>query len=418
MQLKEFHVTKLFHKYDHTIPFEIRSESDKRPSLIIIDGQNGVGKTTVLKMIYGFSKLDFDIFRIMPFERAHLRFSDNSEITCEPIVRKKDKEFLKVCYQDMTVDLPIVKGNIEDWDTEKIDNFKNEYFNKTSTINLDFISTERIKTIDLVDSDFDTFEEYLLFKKTHSSKLDKVKETKISKNDSPLSRRVRHFISEAQIDYRRYFISSEPELFPKIISRLSNIDQQEFKAADLVNRLTIIEKSDKSATDLGLTTEQLDYGALFKILNEQNPTITPHALMVIGSYIEFLESKIAERVLLVERINTFIKTVNSFFINKNIVVHPKEGLQIFNDDGNQLTEFNLSSGEYHLLYLLVSALVTRRRGTVISIDEPEMSMHLSWQRNLLPAILKCAFLAQPQLIVATHSPEIAANYPENTLTFK
>jgi predicted ATPase len=50
---------------------------------------------------------------------------------------------------------------------------------------------------------------------------------------------------------------------------------------------------------------------------------------------------------------------------------------------------------------------------VIAIDEPEISMHLSWQRKLIPALLKCASSAQPQFIIATHSPDITASHPDN-----
>ena len=64
-----------------------------------------------------------------------------------------------------------------------------------------------------------------------------------------------------------------------------------------------------------------------------------------------------------------------------------------------------------LLFLMVAALVTRRRGTVIAIDEPEMSMHIAWQRKLIPALVECASNAEPLFIFATHSPDLAASCP-------
>src|SRR5262249_44580999 len=80
--------------------------------------------------------------------------------------------------------------------------------------------------------------------------------------------------------------------------------------------------------------------------------------------------------------------------------------------GTALTERRLSSGEFHLLFLMVAALVTHRRGTVIAIDEPEMSMHIAWQRKLVPALLECASRAEPLFIFATHSPDLAASFPD------
>ena len=70
----------------------------------------------------------------------------------------------------------------------------------------------------------------------------------------------------------------------------------------------------------------------------------------------------------------------------------------------------MSSGEFHLLYLMTSALTARKRGTVIAIDEPEMSMHISWQRRLIKSLLTVASDARPQLILATHSPEVVGEY--------
>ena len=47
------------------------------------------------------------------------------------------------------------------------------------------------------------------------------------------------------------------------------------------------------------------------------------------------------------------------------------------------------------------------------IDEPELSLHIDWQRALLPALLEQG--TSNQLILATHSPFIYANYPEKEI---
>jgi len=60
--------------------------------------------------------------------------------------------------------------------------------------------------------------------------------------------------------------------------------------------------------------------------------------------------------------------------------------------------------------LLVSSLIARRRGTVIAIDEPEMSMHIAWQAKLIDALIEVASNATPQFVFATHSPDIIGDY--------
>ena len=114
-----------------------------------------------------------------------------------------------------------------------------------------------------------------------------------------------------------------------------------------------------------------------------------------------------------ERLVAFEEVLADFFTGKTVQVDARRGVTISSEDGLALDESQLSSGEYQLLYLMVAALTTRRRGTVIAIDEPELSMHIAWQRRLVPSLIRCASRAAPQLVLATHSPDIAAGYPES-----
>ena len=67
-------------------------------------------------------------------------------------------------------------------------------------------------------------------------------------------------------------------------------------------------------------------------------------------------------------------SLSSFLGDKTVSIDPKEGLVIRADHTQEvLRERSLSSGEFHLLLLMVAALVTRRRGTVIAIDEPDVN---------------------------------------------
>ncbi|MBP0691055.1 ATP-binding protein, partial [Klebsiella pneumoniae] len=65
---------------------------------------------------------------------------------------------------------------------------------------------------------------------------------------------------------------------------------------------------------------------------------------------------------------------------------------------------NLSSGERQVIYIMLKAANTSKEETVLLMDEPEISLHLTWQEKLINSILyvneKC------QLIIVTHSPAI------------
>ncbi len=54
-------------------------------------------------------------------------------------------------------------------------------------------------------------------------------------------------------------------------------------------------------------------------------------------------------------------------------------------------------------------LFRAQSGTLVLIDEPELSLHLMWQMNYLKNLSEIAELRGFQCIVATHSPQIFSN---------
>ena len=86
VELASISVKGLFGRYDHTIDFPhagIYLESD--PALVIIHGQNGVGKTTLLLMLDGLMRLDFDVFRVRPFRECRLKFSSGKVLAARSL---------------------------------------------------------------------------------------------------------------------------------------------------------------------------------------------------------------------------------------------------------------------------------------------------------------------------------------------
>ncbi len=137
---------------------------------------------------------------------------------------------------------------------------------------------------------------------------------------------------------------------------------------------------------------------------------------MINSYLEVLESRYNEKTSLAERLLIFENILNDFLLDKKINVSRDKGFEIKSKNEDDIVETQLSTGEYHLLYLTVLALCTTVQGTVIAIDEPEMSMHIAWQNKLIKALLKISSKANPQYIFATHSPDIAVNYSNSLKT--
>ena len=66
----------------------------------------------------------------------------------------------------------------------------------------------------------------------------------------------------------------------------------------------------------------------------------------------------------------------------------------------------LSSGEQHQLVLLYDLLFDTKSDSLVMIDEPELSLHVEWQREMLSDLQQMADLSQFSVLLATHSPQI------------
>lgn len=115
--------------------------------------------------------------------------------------------------------------------------------------------------------------------------------------------------------------------------------------------------------------------------------------------IDEVEKNIEKAISPIEKLDELVKQL--FSNNKKVNFSGRE-IEIVLGDGQLISPQQLSSGEKHLLKLLIE-VVAVNLGTAI-IDEPELSMHIDWQKNLLSNM--CLLNENAQLIVATHSPEI------------
>lgn len=80
---------------------------------------------------------------------------------------------------------------------------------------------------------------------------------------------------------------------------------------------------------------------------------------------------------------------------------------MFSQIGEQLTPYQLSSGEKQMLAILLTVLIEDGEPYVLFMDEPEVSLHIDWQQRLIDMILDLN--PQVQIILTTHSPAVIMN---------
>ena len=79
----------------------------------------------------------------------------------------------------------------------------------------------------------------------------------------------------------------------------------------------------------------------------------------------------------------------------------------FEQHGDILTPYQLSSGEKQMLVILLTVLVQDNQHCTLFMDEPEISLHVEWQQRLI-SLIRC-LNPNVQIILTTHSPALIMN---------
>ena len=79
----------------------------------------------------------------------------------------------------------------------------------------------------------------------------------------------------------------------------------------------------------------------------------------------------------------------------------------FTQIGEVLLPYRLSSGEKQILIILLTVLVEDDEPYVLFMDEPEVSLHIEWQKRIIDLCLELN--PNVQIILTTHSPAVVMN---------
>nr|MBP7471613.1 AAA family ATPase [Prevotella sp.] len=103
----------------------------------------------------------------------------------------------------------------------------------------------------------------------------------------------------------------------------------------------------------------------------------------------------------------FQNTIDNLFKATGKTIDRSENEIRFNQLGESLIPYQLSSGEKQILCILLTVLVEDNQPYVLFMDEPEISLHFEWQQRLIDMVLKMN--PNVQLIMTTHSPAVVMN---------
>jgi predicted ATP-binding protein involved in virulence len=180
--------------------------------------------------------------------------------------------------------------------------------------------------------------------------------------------------------------------FPKrLLSEAGKLTAEEFS-----NRFIILKDKQSKLKEYGLSESE-----------QEVPDFDQENAKVLFVYLKDSERKISIFDNLLAKLELFTNILNDRrFTFKSIKIHKEKGFIFWTDQGKELNLTDLSSGEQHEVVLLYELIFKTEENTLVLIDEPEISLHITWQKEFLNDLLRIIDLQKMQVIVATHSPQI------------
>lgn len=452
IRIKTISVKKLFGTFDHIIPLNLNDR------VTIIHSLNGYGKTTMLKMtdflldfkLLSFFTFNFEEFRIDFINGEFISivkkeiipstnssgsdqekinqliicfFLDNNEITFEiDIYALKEILLSHSKNPNRNLNPNLRKINDDTWydsSTSKIIYTQEAFLKNGQTIK----SNEQRKIILNNFKDSEKLFNYLKRFRHYpvdTHRLFKV-EIETDNFDTELNIATVDYFAEKLHDlindYLSEFGSISEELDRSFPNRLLSLDNN-IKTSDpdlLKSTMAELEGKRKELIDIGLLSEKKNH---FQDIIPEN--IENEKINILSLYIEdsmkkldvFYKDNFAEKVI------QFKEIIDKKFKFKKILINSKNGFEFKALDGSDLPLQDLSSGEQHELVLLYALLFKVEENTLILLDEPEISLHISWQTEFLEDILKLVELSKFDILIATHSPEIISDRWDLTVELK
>jgi hypothetical protein len=208
--------------------------------------------------------------------------------------------------------------------------------------------------------------------------------------------------------------STYVQILKQLTSQPHGDIEQDGNDSDLPDRLKEIERkvSERSAYEL---SSVLDIDPFVGALSSGSMPNRKLAAGILKPYVNSLEARLAALEPVYHTLDRFVKTLNIFLNDKTISFTLSKGFMIIGRRGNVLEPGQLSSGEQQLLLLFCYAVVARETPSVFMIDEPELSLNIKWQRQLINSLLAVTEGAPIQFILASHSLELLAQHRDRVV---
>ena len=171
------------------------------------------------------------------------------------------------------------------------------------------------------------------------------------------------------------------------------------ETVELQSRLEALDRKRANLVQLGILPVEEQVSATPK-------DIDPAQRDVLTVFVNDMEQKLGVFDDLSQRIELFVSMINERFEYTKLRIDRALGMQFRNVVGAIIDPARLSSGEQHEIVMLHALLFTVKPDSLILIDEPELSLHVAWQNQIVSDLEKLTALSKFDVVLATHSVDI------------
>jgi predicted ATP-binding protein involved in virulence len=148
----------------------------------------------------------------------------------------------------------------------------------------------------------------------------------------------------------------------------------------------------------------------YKSVSMQGGNIEPGVARALEIYVSDAVDKLDVFNDLLARLDLFKELIANRFLDKRLEIDRENGFKFVSRTGTSVPLDKLSSGEQHQLILIFDLLFEVSNNSLILIDEPELSLHVAWQKSFIESLRRIIELNGFDVILATHSPAVVAKH--------
>ena len=427
LRLKRIEVDGLFRVYDHRIDLDLNDR------VTLLHGPNGVGKTSILRMTDAILRNNLARLKTIPFSRFMLEFHDESTLELRLASNPKS--------DDGTHELTLTNGgksNSEvvslgpseaeiiaaqiDWlrphpsmEDSWVDLRDGELFTES-----DIISRfgDRDPNLKRHQKDMSWFSSFLENANAHLIEAQRLVRRR---QDSKSSRSPHRFMLDRQpissvVDCSENFRRRLDDTMANYGRHAQILDQsfpqrlisatEKLTVNDLQTAMNTLDQKTAGLKEIGILDSTPVHPFDIGTLGDMND---PTQALVMTLYVHDTAGKLKVLDDFANRTRLFLDSVNAKYRHKKIRLDRQEGLVAVSINDEPLVLDCLSSGEQHELVLHYDLLFRVPSNTIVLIDEPELSLHVAWQKRFLSDLVSIVQLAGFDVLIATHSPFIVGD---------